>query len=333
MSAQTPVEATVDLVMDRLPEDISYRAPNGAVRSMLRRRNRRLVDDAPSDAVLLVAGELRAAGEHAERLLAEVVGEARPGGWLCVSVDNSLHRALHGSNGNDHDGNDPNGNDHDGMDHDGREGGRSWRPDEIAHLLGVRGTRLVELWAPGVASALAGRAFALHPRLDREPSLLGAGATLLAIARTPRDPAERSDVFFSTLPSKTVASATIVRDAAGRMLIVYDRFKSRWTIPGGVVDHDEDPQTAAVRETREESGLDVETTGLLGVFHGHFPDRLVFVFGATPVDGVEPAPIHTHEIGAAAWVSVDEATERVAAHTAEQIRLSLDAPGRVWHQG
>ncbi|MFB7270422.1 NUDIX hydrolase [Streptomyces sp. NPDC056244] len=39
----------------------------------------------------------------------------------------------------------------------------------------------------------------------------------------------------------------------------------RWTLPGGGMDHGEDPIDTAVREVEEETGYDAEMTALLGV--------------------------------------------------------------------
>ena len=48
-------------------------------------------------------------------------------------------------------------------------------------------------------------------------------------------------------------------------------FQGMWALPGGFVDFGETVEQAAVREVKEETGLDVELEGLLGVYSD--PDR------------------------------------------------------------
>ena len=43
-------------------------------------------------------------------------------------------------------------------------------------------------------------------------------------------------------------------------------FQGMWALPGGFVDIGETVESAAVRETKEETGLDVELLALLGVY-------------------------------------------------------------------
>jgi ADP-ribose pyrophosphatase YjhB (NUDIX family) len=77
---------------------------------------------------------------------------------------------------------------------------------------------------------------------------------------------------------KPVAGA-IPRAADGRVWLLrrgFDPGAGLWTFPGGFVDLGESVDQAAVREAREELEIDVELTGLLGVY-SRPQDRVVLV--------------------------------------------------------
>lgn len=48
------------------------------------------------------------------------------------------------------------------------------------------------------------------------------------------------------------------------LLLVFDRFRHQWELPGGRIDPGETPRQAAVRELHEESGLHVPAVTLAG---------------------------------------------------------------------
>lgn len=67
-----------------------------------------------------------------------------------------------------------------------------------------------------------------------------------------------------------VAAAVLVEEA-GKVLLVQRAFgplKGRWSLPAGFVEYDEEPATTAVRECREETGLDIRLRGLLEILPG-----------------------------------------------------------------
>jgi 8-oxo-dGTP pyrophosphatase MutT (NUDIX family) len=56
-------------------------------------------------------------------------------------------------------------------------------------------------------------------------------------------------------------TAAIFVVEAGRVLLIHHRKLNHWLPLGGHIELDEDPETAALREAREESGLEVELLG------------------------------------------------------------------------
>jgi ADP-ribose pyrophosphatase YjhB (NUDIX family) len=66
----------------------------------------------------------------------------------------------------------------------------------------------------------------------------------------------------SIVPSVNVA----VTNDAGEILLIRRSDNDNWALPGGAVDIGESLTQAAIRETKEESGVDCEITGLSGIY-------------------------------------------------------------------
>jgi 8-oxo-dGTP diphosphatase len=67
--------------------------------------------------------------------------------------------------------------------------------------------------------------------------------------------------------AKPCAGALVIRN--GKVLLVrrkIEPFRGYWDIPGGFCEVDEHPTETAQREVREETGLEIELTGLLGLW-------------------------------------------------------------------
>ena len=109
---------------------------------------------------------------------------------------------------------------------------------------------------------------------------------------------------------RTEGAHVLVTDASGRVLAVRTTYLGPgWMLPGGRVERSETPHRAAIRETREETGLNV-TVDRLVLVDAHRRGNVSFVFTGSLVGG-ELAPqfgeiaevgwLHRDEIAATSW--------------------------------
>jgi 8-oxo-dGTP pyrophosphatase MutT (NUDIX family) len=66
----------------------------------------------------------------------------------------------------------------------------------------------------------------------------------------------------SMVPSVNV----VVVNEAGDVLMIRRSDNGNWAVPGGAIDLGESMVQAAIRETREETGIECEITGLVGIY-------------------------------------------------------------------
>ncbi|MER5872533.1 NUDIX domain-containing protein [Streptomyces sp. NPDC002044] len=66
--------------------------------------------------------------------------------------------------------------------------------------------------------------------------------------------------------SMVVAATAVVTDGDGRILLQRRTDNDLWALPGGGMDLGDSLPGTAVREVKEETGLDVEITGLVGTY-------------------------------------------------------------------
>jgi 8-oxo-dGTP pyrophosphatase MutT (NUDIX family) len=125
-----------------------------------------------------------------------------------------------------------------------------------------------------------------------------------------------------------VAAGGVVMDDAGRVLVVHRARYDDWSFPKGGVDKGETIEQAALREVREEAGLECEIIRQLTASRylyttrkGERRPKIVYYFvmkitgGQLFADGLE-----TDET---AWCSLDEAAERLSYQGDKDILLQL----------
>lgn len=125
-----------------------------------------------------------------------------------------------------------------------------------------------------------------------------------------------------------------VVDERGRVLMQQRTDSGNWSPPGGVMDLGETIGEAVVREVREETGLDVELTGILGIYtdpghiiayaDGEVRQEFVVAFTARVVGGRMRVSDESTEVR---WVDPAE-FDALPMHETVRLRLAHHAARR-----
>lgn len=133
------------------------------------------------------------------------------------------------------------------------------------------------------------------------------GASLMTrvVAGKPRRACPACD-FVHFVEPKVGVGVMVVED--DRLLLVrraMEPEKGRWSLPAGYLDYGESPVETAVREAREETGLQVRITGLVDAFHNP-PGAGATVFLLYRAERVSGEPTAGDDADAAAFFGRDE---------------------------
>ena len=110
------------------------------------------------------------------------------------------------------------------------------------------------------------------------------------------------------------AVSVVVTNEAGEILLIHRTDNDNWGLPGGAIDLEESISQAGIRETREETGIECEITGLVGVYSDprhviHYTSNdevrreFSIVLTARPLSG-QPTP--SEESSEVRWITSDD---------------------------
>jgi 8-oxo-dGTP diphosphatase len=131
-------------------------------------------------------------------------------------------------------------------------------------------------------------------------------------------------------PVIATGGVCVLRDEHGRILLVRHTYgRLNWELPGGGAEAGEAPPETAIREMREETGLEVVIDRLTGVYYEAEPrpgtnqgPLLHFAFLAHPTDDRAPVPT-SPEIGELGWWPLDALPTPISDFTERRIRDAL----------
>ena len=118
----------------------------------------------------------------------------------------------------------------------------------------------------------------------------------------------RQRAVRTVAPSYTLGSQARVVREDGRVLLVKAAYRWSWGMPGGLMDAGESPADAAIRETKEETGLSIDLVGEPVVVLETEMQRVNFIFQAVPSAGSDPDAVmpQASEILELGWFAPDE---------------------------
>jgi 8-oxo-dGTP diphosphatase len=99
----------------------------------------------------------------------------------------------------------------------------------------------------------------------------------------------------------------MVIDADDQLLLVKNNYRG-WEFPGGFVDKGESIKNAAIREVKEESGIDIHLTNFLGIEQEVAKMKSVIIFRGVPVGGGLATSKESKDVG---FFSIDEAMSKI----------------------
>jgi 8-oxo-dGTP pyrophosphatase MutT (NUDIX family) len=123
------------------------------------------------------------------------------------------------------------------------------------------------------------------------------------------------------------AAVGCVTDERGRLLLEHRVDNDLWALPGGTLDFGESLVDTVVREIKEETGLDVEVTGLVGIYtdprsviaysDGEVRQQFTISFRCRLLGGNLQHDSESHELR---WVAQDE-LDGLNIHPAMRMRI------------
>ena len=155
------------------------------------------------------------------------------------------------------------------------------------------------------------------------------------MARPPSTP-ETSAVAWS---GRRVGAAAVIVDRFGHVLLVRHTYgRLNWELPGGASEPGESVVETAVREVREETGLEARPERLMGLYYEPERDAHHFVFRCV-VDGGEAPMPSSPEISACGYWSTADLPRPISDFTVRRIEdavsgnvepLPVTVPPRTW---
>ena len=131
-----------------------------------------------------------------------------------------------------------------------------------------------------------------------------------------------------------LGAAGLVVNSSGQWLVVKKRYgglHGKWSLPAGFVQGNETIDQAALREVKEETGIDCELIGMIGFRSGVIREEIsdnMAIFLLKAIDEIQPVVAQLSELYEAGWQSpADLSTDEEASVMLHEMASYVVAEG------
>ena len=143
------------------------------------------------------------------------------------------------------------------------------------------------------------------------------------------------DEYIANLPKKRMAVGVLFFNNARELLVVKPTYKENWSVPGGVCDENESPRETAIRETKEETSLNIKKVQLLCVDYmsrgkseySNKMENLQFIFygGTLEDEQIDKIKLPPDELSEYKFVETEEAQKILSKNLANRLPNCIQA--------
>jgi 8-oxo-dGTP diphosphatase len=137
--------------------------------------------------------------------------------------------------------------------------------------------------------------------------------------------------FYKNLPKKRMGAGMLFFNEKEELLIVKPVYKDHWTLVGGVVDENESPLQACIREVKEEIGIELQNAKFLCVDYvatrEEKDENLQFIFygGILNKNQISNIKLADGEIGEFRFAKVEETKSLLSEKFRKRLPKLLEA--------
>jgi len=139
--------------------------------------------------------------------------------------------------------------------------------------------------------------------------------------------------WHASLPGVVLAAAGLIRDDAGRVLVVKPNYRDFWTLPGGVCEAGEAPHAGCAREVAEEIGLRLPVGRMLAVdwqlpldiYGPEARPAVYFVFDCGVLQSLSGVRLQEDELDDCRFAAESELAALLAGPSVPRIRAAISS--------